>query len=91
MTKHEFMQRLSAKTGLTQVTLNKVYNASVEILTEELRNGGRVYFTGFGHFSSKKTKNRRLVTPQGEVVIKKSRLEPVFKFAREYVEAIACK
>lgn len=86
MTKHEFMQRLSAKTGFTQVSLNLIYQAALEIIADEIAQGGRIHLKDLGIFSSKWRKDRRLVTPRGEVVEKKAGVIPVFKFSKDFRE-----
>ncbi len=86
MTKKEFMQELSRRTGLTQVLLSRVFEETLDIITEEVSNGGRIVLNNFGIFSCKHLKKRRLVSPQGEVVIKSAGITPVFKFTKVFKE-----
>lgn len=86
MNRHEFMQELSKRTGFTQVLLNSIFDSAVEIMAEELKAGNRIVFNNLGIFSSKWLKERRLVSPQGEVVTKRAGLTPVFKFTKAFKE-----
>lgn len=88
MNRHEFMQELSARTGLTQVILNRVFDSAVDILAEQMHQGERVSFNNFGNFSSKYMKERRLVSPQGKVVIRKAKRAPVFHFTKNFKERV---
>lgn len=84
MNRHEFMQELSKRTGLTQVSLNTIFDSAVDILAEEMVAGNRVSFNSLGVFSSRITKERRLVSPQGKVIIKRAGRAPVFKFTKAF-------
>lgn len=86
MTKKEFMQRLSAETGLTQVLLNRIFDSALDIIAEELKSGGKVILKDLGVFRSKWLKERRKITPQGEVVTKRAGLTPAFKFSKDFKE-----
>lgn len=86
MDRREFMQELSKRTGLTQVLLNSIFDSAVDIMVEELKAGNRIVFNNLGIFSSKKVGERRLVSPQGKVVVKKAGRAPVFKFTKVFKE-----
>ena len=89
MNRHEFMQELSRRTGLTQVTLNGVFDTALNIIAEEIHADRWVSFNDLGTFSSKYTKERRLVSPQGKVVIKKAGRVPVFKFTKVFKRKVS--
>ena len=50
MTKAEFVDKLAAKSGLTKKDAAAVCDAFVEVVTESLKKGEDVQFTGFGKF-----------------------------------------
>ena len=50
MTKAEFVDKLAAKSGLTKKDAAAVVDAFVEVVTEALKKGEDVQFTGFGKF-----------------------------------------
>ncbi len=50
MTKAEFVDRLAAKSGLTKKDAASVVDAFVEVVTDALKKGEEVQFTGFGKF-----------------------------------------
>ena len=58
MTKAEFVDKLAAKSGLTKKDAAGVVDAFVEVITEALKKGEDVQFTGFGKFY--------VQTPRGE-------------------------
>lgn len=51
MNKGEFVKRLATKTGNREVEMEKVVNAFLDIVGEELSNGNKVLFYGFGQFT----------------------------------------
>ncbi len=52
MTKQEFVDKVATKSGLTRRDAGKAVDAFIATLTETLKNGGDVSFTGFGKFST---------------------------------------
>ena len=48
MTKADFVDKLAAKSGLTKKDAAAVVDAFVEVVTESLKKGEEVQFTGFG-------------------------------------------
>ena len=51
MNKAEFVDALAAKTGLSKKDAKAAIEASIEIVTEELKKGNSVSLIGFGTFS----------------------------------------
>ena len=64
MTKQEFIEKVSAKSGLSARDAGKVVDAFVETVTETLKSGDSVSFTGFGKFSPSRRAPRQGVNPR---------------------------
>ena len=50
MKKVELVEAVAEKTGLTKADSTKAIDATIEAITEELSNGGKVPLVGFGTF-----------------------------------------
>ena len=70
MTKADFVDRLAAKSGLTKKDAAAVVDAWVEVVTESLKAGEEVQFTGFGKFYVQSRKAREGINPQTKSKIK---------------------
>ena len=64
MTKQEFVDRVSSKSGLTRRDAEKAVNAFLDSVTDELQGGGDINFTGFGKFSVSDRAARQGVNPR---------------------------
>ena len=64
MTKQEFVDQVATKSGLTRRDAEKAVNAFLEVITETLKKGGDVNFTGFGKVSAQQRKERQGVNPR---------------------------
>ena len=64
MTKQEFVDKLAGKTGLSRRDAAKAVDAFLESVTETLKGGGEVAFTGFGKFSTSHRAARQGVNPR---------------------------
>lgn len=64
MTKQDFIQRISHKTGLSARDAGKAVEAFMETVTETLKAGDSVNFTGFGKFAPSKRAARQGVNPR---------------------------
>ena len=64
MTKQEFVDRLASKTDLSRRDAAKAVDAFLETVTESLRAGNDITFTGFGKFSTQHRKERMGVNPR---------------------------
>jgi DNA-binding protein HU-beta len=69
VTKAEFVDRLAAKSGLTKKDAAGVVDAFVEVITESLKNGEDVQFTGFGKFYVQARAAREGINPQTKAKI----------------------
>ena len=64
MTKAEFVEKLAAKSGLTKKDAASVVDAFVDVVTESLKNGEEIQFTGFGKFYVQQREAREGINPQ---------------------------
>src|SRR2546430_15485507 len=64
VTKQEFVDRLASKTDLSRRDAAKAVDAFLETVTESLRAGNDITFTGFGKFSTQHRKERMGVNPR---------------------------
>ncbi len=64
MTKQEFIGEVASKTGLSSRDAAKAVDAFLESITEALRGGQEVAFTGFGKFSTQRRAERQGVNPR---------------------------
>ena len=64
MTKQEFVDRVADKSQLNKRDAAKAVDAFIDTITETLRGGGDVSFTGFGKFSTSNRAARQGVNPR---------------------------
>ena len=64
MTKQEFVDRVANKSGLSRRDAAKSVDAFLDSITEALKNGESVSFTGFGKFSTAQRAAREGVNPR---------------------------
>ena len=64
MTKAEFIDRVAERSGLSKREATKAVDAFLESVTEALKNGESVSFTGFGKFSAQERAARQGVNPR---------------------------
>ena len=64
MTKQEFVDALASRAGLSNRDAAKAVDAFLETITDTLRSGGEVAFTGFGKFSTQHRAARQGVNPR---------------------------
>ncbi len=70
MTKADFVDKLAAKSGLTKKDAAAVVDAFVEVVSESLKKGEDVQFTGFGKFYVQSREARQGINPQTKAKIK---------------------
>ena len=51
MNKSELINAIAEKSGLSKVDSKKALDATLEAISEEVKNGGKVVLVGFGTFS----------------------------------------
>ena len=64
MTKQEFVDQVASKSGLARRDAAKAVDAFLDSITDALRSGQDVSFTGFGKFSAAERKARQGVNPR---------------------------
>ena len=64
MTKSEFVDQVASESGLGKGEATKAVDAFIDVITETLKRGGDVSFTGFGKFSVADRGARQGVNPQ---------------------------
>ncbi|MBD0347695.1 MAG: HU family DNA-binding protein [Thermoleophilia bacterium] len=64
MTKQEFVDQVAAKSGLSRRDAGKAVDAFLSSVTDALKQGDSVSFTGFGKFSTAQRAAREGVNPR---------------------------
>ena len=64
MTKKEFVDRVATQSGLSKKDAEAAVDAFLESITDVLRSGGEVAFTGFGKFTTQRRAARQGVNPR---------------------------
>ena len=64
MTKQEFVDRVAQKANLSRRDAADAVDALLDSITDILKGGGGVNFTGFGKFSTQHRKERQGVNPR---------------------------
>ena len=64
MTKQVFVGKVATKSGLSQRDATKAVDAFLDSITEALKGGDSVSFTGFGKFSTSRRAAREGVNPR---------------------------
>jgi DNA-binding protein HU-beta len=64
LTKQEFVDALASRAGITNRDAARALDAFIDTITDELRRGGEVAFTGFGKFSTQHRAARQGVNPR---------------------------
>jgi DNA-binding protein HU-beta len=64
VTKQEFVDRVATKSGLSKRDASKAVDAFLDSVTEALKRGDSVAFTGFGKFSTAQRAARQGVNPR---------------------------
>jgi DNA-binding protein HU-beta len=64
VTKQEFVDRVAQRGSMSRREAGDAVDAVLDSITEVLRQGGEVNFTGFGKFSTQHRKERQGVNPR---------------------------
>ncbi len=90
MNKTQLISKFAEKSGLSENKAGEILNLIIESVTEELKNGEKVTFTGFGTFSSTERASRTGRHPRtGEEINIPARRVPRFKPGKELKDAVA--
>jgi DNA-binding protein HU-beta len=89
VTKAEFTDRVASKSGLSKRDATKAVDAFLDSITEALRSGEQVSFTGFGKFSPQHRKERQGVNPRtGQKVTIPAARVPKFSAGSQLKQAL---
>ena len=89
MTKQEFTQKVAQKSGLSNRDAGKAVDAFLESVTETLKGGDAINFTGFGKFSPAARAARQGVNPRtGERVQIAATTVPKFSAGSQLKQAL---
>ena len=64
MTKADFIDNVASRSGLSKRDATKAVDAFLDCVTDALKSGESVSFTGFGKFSPQQRKERQGVNPR---------------------------
>jgi DNA-binding protein HU-beta len=64
VTKQEFVDRVAQRANLSRRDAGEAVDAVLDSITDVLKQGGEVNFTGFGKFSTQHRKERQGVNPR---------------------------
>ncbi len=89
MNKQEFVVAVATKAGVSQADAGRVVNATLDVITEALKNGDDVTITGFGKFEARKRDARSGINPLTKAPIKIAACKvPAFKAGKGLKDAI---
>lgn len=89
MNKVELIAAMSAQNEMTKTDNEKVLKAFIDVVTEEMKNGGKVQLVGFGTFETSKRAEREGRNPQtGEKMTIKASVAPKFKAGKALKDAV---
>ena len=90
MNKTELVAAVAAKAGLTKKDAERVVNATVDAITENLVKGEKVQISGFGVFEVKTREARVGRNPRTKETIEiPATRQPVFKASKTLKDTIA--
>lgn len=89
MNKGELINAIAEKTSVSKKSAENSLNALIEIISEELKNDGKVQLVGFGSFEVRKRAARKGRNPQtgAEMKIPASN-SPVFKAGKALKDTV---
>jgi DNA-binding protein HU-beta len=89
MNKVELSAAIASETGLSKKDSEAVVKAFVDVVTEELKKGGRVQLVGFGTFEVSERAAREGRNPQtGKTMKIKASKTPKFKAGKALKDAV---
>ena len=84
VTKRDLVEKISEKTGLTQVDTKIVIESFLEAVSHALEKGRHIEIRGFGRFKIKRKNARMARNPRtGEQIQVKSTFKPIFKASND--------
>ena len=89
MTKADFIDRVADRSGLSKRDASKAVDAVLDSITDALKQGDAVSFTGFGKFSAQQRAARQGVNPRtGERVQIPAATVPKFSAGSQLKQAL---
>jgi len=90
VTKAEFIDRVASKSGLSKRDASTAVDAFIDCVTDALKEGEAVSFTGFGKFSTQHRAARQGVNPRrpGEKVMVPAANVPKFSAGSSLKQAV---
>lgn len=89
MNKVELVASMAEKAELTKVDAEKALKAFIDVVTEEMKNGGKVQLVGFGTFEVSERAARTGRNPQtGETIEIKASKAPKFKAGKALKDTV---
>ena len=89
MNKTDMVAKLAEKNGMTKKDAKKALESLIEIISDEIKDGGRIALTGFGTFSIAERKPRTGRNPQtGQPIDIPAARVPKFKAGKKLKEAV---
>ena len=89
MNKVELIAAMSAQNEMTKTDNEKALKAFIDVVTEEMKKGGKVQLVGFGTFETSKRAEREGRNPQSGKVMKIAASKaPKFKAGKALKDAI---
>lgn len=90
MNKTELIAAVAQKTGLTKKDAERVVNATVETVVENLKKGEKVQLSGFGIFEVKNREARIGRNPRTKQTINiPASRQPIFKASKTLKDTVA--
>ena len=89
MNKKDLVKAISSKTDVSQKNVSAVLDGFVQVVTEALQQGQKVFLSGLGKFEVRKRAARTARNPKtGEVVKVPKRNVAVFKASKNLKESV---
>ena len=84
ITKKDLVERISEKTGLTQVDTKIVIESFLDSVSKALQNGNNIEIRGFGRFKIKEKRARTARNPRtNEHIQVEAGFKPIFEASKE--------
>ncbi len=89
MTKKELIAAIAERTDLTQAQSEQGLNAFMDVVADTLKDGDKVFLTGFGTFEARERKARQGRNPRtGDTIDIAASINPAFKASKVFKDHI---
>lgn len=89
MTKKEFIDALSSKTGMTKVKTSETLDAILDIIVASCQKKEAIQLTGFGTFEARQNKATKRINPQtGKAISVPARWVPKFRAGANFKNSL---